>query len=390
MSTSSSSRSKMITCQGVVCWGPGEAPKVEEIEVEPPRSGEVRVKMLFASVCHTDVLCCKGFPAPVFPRVLGHEGVGVIESIGEGLVSHSQLKVGDVVIPTYLGECRECYNCRSGRTNICQTFPLQAFTGLMSDGTSRMSIVCGGGGKPLKLYHFLSCSTWSQYTVVDANYVVKIDSKLPIPHASFLSCGFTTGFGATWKEAKVETGSTVAVFGLGAVGLGAVEGARVHGAAQIIGIDINESKREKGEAFGMTHYINPRCSNDKSISEMVKDLTNGLGVDYSFECTGVPDLVNEALEATKVGVGQMIMLGAGTQKSIAINFVSLLGCRTFKYSVFGGVKVQSDLPTMIDKCINKEIQNLNQLLSHEVQLNDINKAFHLLKDPDCVKVLIKL
>ncbi|PIN23528.1 Alcohol dehydrogenase, class III [Handroanthus impetiginosus] len=338
--------------------------------------------MLFASICHTDVLGCRGFPSPVFPRVLGHEGVGVVESIGEGV---KQLKEGDIVIPTYLGECNDCENCRSGETNLCQTYPLQAFSGLMGDGTSRMLV------QGQLLYHFLSCSTWSEYTVVDANYVVRIDSRIAIPHASFLSCGFTTGFGAVWKEAKVHKGSTVAVLGLGAVGLGVVEGARVHGAARIIGIDINESKRAVGEAFGMTDFINPKHSDgNKSISELVKQLTGGSGVDYSFECTGIPQLVNEALETTKVGIGKMMMLGATTEKSVEIDFVTLLSCRTFKYAVFGGVKVQSDLPLVIEKCINKEIENLDRLSTHQVPLEDINRAFELLKEPQCVKVLINL
>lgn len=361
---------------------------MEDIEVEAPRSGEVRIKMLFASLCHTDVLCFKGFPTPMFPRVLGHEGVGMVESIGEG-IDPQRFKVGDTVIPTYLGECGECENCRSGRTNLCLTYPLQAFTGLMTDGTSRISSAANG----TMLYHFLTCSTWSQYTVVDANYLVKIDSAIPLAHASFLSCGFTTGFGATWKEAKLQKGSsTVAVLGLGAVGLGAVEGARVHGAAKIIGIDINESKREIAEAFGMTHYINPSGTeaSGKSISELVKEITNGQGVDFSFECTGVPDLVNQALESTKVGIGRTIMLGAGTFKSVAIDVGSLWCCREFKYAIFGSVKVQSDLPVLIRKCIDKEVQSLDQLLSYDVHLEDINKAFELLKHPDCVKVLIKL
>ncbi|GFP84915.1 alcohol dehydrogenase class-3 [Phtheirospermum japonicum] len=375
--TSSHNATTTITCKAAVIWRANEGPKVEEIQVEAPKSGEVRVKMLFASICHTDVLGCTGFPTPVFPRVLGHEGVGVVESIGEGV---KQLKAGDVVIPTYLGECGDCENCVSGKTNLCQTYPLQAFTGLMPrDATSRMSI----GGQPL--YHFLSCSTWSQYTVVDANYCVSIDPNMPLPYASFLSCGFTTGFGAVWKEAQVHEGSSVAVLGLGAV----IEGARLHGASRIIGIDINESKREVGEAFGMTDFINPKRTensvdnnNNKSISELVKQLTGGTGVDYSFECTGVPQLVNEALEATKVGIGKMMMLGAATQKSVEIDFVTLLSCRAFKYAVFGGVKVQSDLPL--------EIQNLDKLLTHQLSLEDINRGFELLKEPQCVKVLISL
>ncbi|KAL0317848.1 UNVERIFIED_CONTAM: CYP enzymes assisting alcohol dehydrogenase [Sesamum angustifolium] len=297
-----------------------ESPKVEEIQVEGPKSGEVRVRMLFASICHTDVLGCRGFPTPLFPRVLGHEGVG-------------------------------------------------------------MSI------QGQQLYHFLSCSTWSQYTVVDVNYLVKIHPNIPLPHASFLSCGFTTGFGAVWKEAKVHKGSTVAVVGLGAVGLGVIEGARVHGASRIIGIDINQSKQAVGEAFGMTDFINPKLESDKSISEMVKLLTGGCGVDYSFECTGVAQLVNEALETTKVGIGKLMMLGAATDKSVEIDFVTLLSCRTLKYAVFGGVKVQSDLPLVIHKCINKEIQNLDRLSTHQVALEDISTAFQLLKEPQCVKAL---
>ncbi|KAL0400444.1 UNVERIFIED_CONTAM: CYP enzymes assisting alcohol dehydrogenase [Sesamum latifolium] len=377
MSSNTAAAAPIITCKAAVIWKENESPKVEEIQVEGPKSGEVRVRMLFASICHTDVLGCKGFPTPLFPRVLGHEGVGIVESIGEGV---EQLKEGDIVIPTYLGECGECENCMSGNTNLCQTYPLQAFTGLMGDSTSRMSI------QGQHLYHFLSCSTWSQYTVVDVNYLVKIDPKIPLPHASFLSCGFTTGFGAVWKEAKVHRGSTVAVLGLGAVGLGVIEGARVHGASRIIGIDINESKRAVGEGFGMTDFINPKSgSENKSISEMVKLLTGGCGVDYSFECTGVAQLVNEALETTKVGIGKMMMLGAATDKSVEFDFVTLLSCRTFKYAVFGGVKVQSDLPLVIHKCINKEIQNLDSLLTHQVALADINTAFQLLKEPQCVK-----
>ncbi|KAL8475290.1 hypothetical protein ACS0TY_028101 [Phlomoides rotata] len=378
---SSKTPPSIITCKAAVLWRENEGPKLEEIEVEGPKAGEVRVKMLFASICHTDVLAITGFPSPHFPRVLGHEGVGVVESVGEGV---KELKEGDTVMPTYLGECRDaCENCRSGKTNLCQTFPLQAFTGLMRDNTSRMRL------KHQQLYHFLSCSTWSEYTVVDANYLVKIDPRIPLAHASFLSCGFTTGFGAVWKEAKIEAGSTVAVLGLGAVGLGVVEGARLHGAHKIIGVDVNDSKREIGEVFGMTHFVNPmKHQSGISISESVKQVTGGSGVDYSFECTGVARLVNEALEATKIGIGKMIMLGAGTEKSVEIEFATLLSCRCFKYAVFGGVKVQSDLPIIIHKCINNEIQNLDRLLTHECPLEDINTAFEMLKEPQCVKVLI--
>ncbi|KAA8533449.1 hypothetical protein F0562_031117 [Nyssa sinensis] len=374
----SKTNSQVITCKAAVSWGAGLPLKVEEIQVDTPKSSEVRIKMLCASLCHTDILCCNGLPVPLFPRVPGHEGVGMVESVGEGV---KELKEGDIVMPTYIGECGKCENCMSGKSNLCLEYPLP-FSGLMPDGTSRMSI----NGQ--KLYHFFSCSTWSEYIVIDSNYVVKLDPRIAHSHASFISCGFSTGFGATWKEVKVEKGSSVAVFGLGAVGLGVVEGARMQGASKIIGVDINEKKREKGKAFGMTDFINPSGS-DKSNSELIKELTGGTGVDYCFECTGVAALVNEALEATKVGIGTSVLIGAGLQQSGKINFVPLLCGRTLKGSIYGGVKIQSDLPIIFEKCINKEI-NLDELLTHEVSLDEINKAFELLKQPDCVKVLIKI
>lgn len=367
----------IITCKAAVCWGNGEPVKVEEIQVEPPKSSEVRVKILCASVCHTDLLFIKGFPIPLFPRVLGHEGVGVVESVGEEV---KDLKEGDLVIPTSLGECEDCENCLSGKTNLCLKYPVPT-SGLMPDETSRMSI------RGQRLYHAFTCSTWSEYMVVDTNYVVKLDPTISLPHASFLSCGFSTGFGAAWKDAKVESGSTVAVLGLGAVGLGAIQGARVQGAAKIIGIDTNERKKTKGTAFGMTDFINPN-DNNKSISQLIKELTGGLGVDYFFECTGVAPLINEALQATKMGKGQTLVIGAGNDQTVQVNFISLLFGGTLKGSILGGLKFKTDLPFIIDKCKNKEIQ-LDELLTHEVLVEDIDKAFENLKQPDCVKVLIK-
>ncbi|XP_041009877.1 8-hydroxygeraniol oxidoreductase-like [Juglans microcarpa x Juglans regia] len=374
--------SKVITCKAVVCWGIGEALKVEEIQIEPPKSSEVRVKILYASVCHTDLLYTKGFPAPAFPRVLGHEGVGVVESVGEEV---TDVKAGDFVIPTYMAQCQDCEYCVSGKTNLCLKYPLPV-SGLMTDGTSRMSV------RGQRLYQAFSCSTWSEYMVVDAIYVLKIDpSIIDLPHASFLSCGFSTGFGAAWKEAGVEQGSSVAVLGLGAVGLGAIEGARKQGAVKIIGIDKNEKKRKKGEAFGMTHFINPSDdeNDQKSISEQVKELTGGIGVDYCFECTGAPLLLNQALLATKMGKGQAILIGAGNHSTVEVSSLHLLLGGTLKGSAFGGLKPQTDLPVLIDKCKNKEFQ-LGELLSHEISLDDADKAFDLMKHPDCVKILIKL
>ncbi|XP_020214793.1 8-hydroxygeraniol oxidoreductase isoform X1 [Cajanus cajan] len=369
---------QVITCKAAICWGIGKPVTVEEIEVEPPKATEVRVKMLCASICHTDISGTKGFPHTNFPIALGHEGVGVIESVGDQVTN---LKEGDVVIPTYIGECQECENCVSEETNLCVTYPVR-WTGLQPDNTSRMSV------RGQRLYHILSCSTWSEYMVSDANYVLKVEPTIDPIHASFISCGFSTGFGAAWKEAKVESGSIVAVFGLGAVGLGAVIGAKMHGATRIIGIDTNEKKREKGEAFGMTDFINPSDS-DKSTSELVKELSGGMGVDYSFECTGVPTLITESLEATKVGTGKAIVIGAGTEPILPLGLLAILLGRTLKGSIFGGLKATSDLSVIANKCHKKEFP-LQELFTHEVSLGDIHKAFELVKQPNCVKVVINM
>ncbi|KAM7480716.1 hypothetical protein LguiB_005299 [Lonicera macranthoides] len=374
------SSSEVITCKAAVIWKSGEPAKVEEIKVDPPKSSEVRIKMLCASLCHTDILCCNGLPVPLFPRIPGHEGVGMVESVGEKV---TDVKEGDIVMPLYLGECGECLNCKSEKTNLCHKYPLDFRGVLPSDGTSRMSIAKSGE----KIFHHFSCSTWSEYVVIESSYVVKVDPRLPLAHASFLACGFTTGFGAAWREANVRKGSTVAVLGLGAVGLGVVSGAKVQGASKIIAVDINDMKREKGESFGMTDFLNPKESG-KSASELIKEATGGLGVDYCFECTGVPAMLNEAIDASKVGLGTIVLIGAGMETSGVINYIPLLCGRTLKGSIYGGVRIQSDLPVIIEKCINKEIQ-LDELQTHEVSLEEINEAFGLLKHPDCVKVVIK-
>ncbi|KAG5559067.1 hypothetical protein RHGRI_008848 [Rhododendron griersonianum] len=335
---------KTITCKAAVLRGVGEPLKVEEIQVDPPKASEVRIKMLCASLCHTDVLCCNGLPIPLFPRIPGHEGVGMVESVGEGV---TEVKEGDIVMPTYIGECGKCDNCRSGKSNLCHTYPLP-FNGVMPDGTSRMSTSDG-----TRIYHHFTCSTWSEYIVIGANYVVKVDPRIPLPHASFMSCGYSTGFGSTWREVLVHKGSTVAVLGLGAVGLGVIEGARTQEAARIIGVDINEKKRALGEVFGMTDFINPSKDSDKRVSELVNELTGGLGVDYCFECTGVPSLLNEAIESSKVGIGSAVLIGAGTETSGQINFIPLLCGRTLKGSIYGGIRTKSDLPIIFDKCLNK-------------------------------------
>ncbi|ONK55805.1 uncharacterized protein A4U43_C10F1160 [Asparagus officinalis] len=368
-----------IRCKAAICWGPEEPLTVEEIEVEPPRSSEVRIRILCASLCHTDQSCWKGYLGPLYPRVLGHEGVGVIESVGEGV---DGLDEGDLVMPSFVGECGDCRNCSSNKTNLCFRYPV-ALDGLMPDATARMSVE----GK--KLYHLFSCSTFAEYTVVNVNYVVRVDPRLEPSHISLLSCGFTTGFGAAWKEAGVDRGSSVAVFGLGGVGIGAVAAAKLLGASKIIGVDLNDKRKEKAEFYGMTDFINPKKNDGKTTVEIIREMTEGVGVDYSIECTGAAAVTSEAFESTVMGRGVTVLLGVTPEQHASVDRTALLYGRTVKGALYGGVKLRSDLLSIIGKCISKEIK-LDELITHRVGLDDINRAFELMKDADCLKVVIEI
>ncbi|KAG9454498.1 hypothetical protein H6P81_007402 [Aristolochia fimbriata] len=365
-------------CRAAVCWGVGEPVVIEEIEVEPPKRSEVRLKMLCSSLCHTDLLAHKGFPAPLFPRVLGHEGVGVVESVGEGV---TEFKEGDLVVPTFLGECGVCENCSSDKTNFCLRHPIP-LSGLMEDGTSRMSV------KGHELYHLFSCSTWSEYAVAGVNYLVKVHPSVPPPHASLLSCGFATGYGAAWKVAQVDNDSSVAVFGLGAVGLGVIEGARSMGANRIIGVDLVKEKKEGAEKQGMTDFVNADKGN-KPVPEQIKEMTGGLGVDYSFDCTGAPAVLNQALDSAKPGKGVTILIGSGTELNLSVSLLQLLTGKMLKGTLFGGIKPRSDLHVIVSKCLDKEL-DVESLITHRIELGDISRAFELLKDPRCIKIVIQM
>lgn len=305
-----------------------------------------------------------------------------MESVGEGV---GGLKEGDMVIPTFLGECRKCANCKSSRTNHCQKYPM-ALHGLMApDMTSRMS------ARGRRLYHMFTCSTFAEYTVVNASYVVKVDPRLPPADASLLSCGFSTGYGAVWKEAKVEEGSSVAVFGLGGVGMGAIVAAKLLGASKIIGVDVNERKREKAQAFGMTDFVNPKelADVDKTVVERIRDMTGGEGVDYSFECSGAAPLIGQALEVTVQSRGVTIVAGATAAKTVEISPMHLLMGKALKGSIFGGLRPPSDVPSIVAKCVNKEIQ-LEEMVTHHFDLENISEAFEMLKEPECLKVVIRI
>ncbi|XP_059636559.1 alcohol dehydrogenase-like 2 [Cornus florida] len=373
---------KPIRCKAAISRIPGAPLVIEEIEVSPPKAWEVRIKVLCTSLCHSDVTFWKlnAGPAALFPRIFGHEAVGIVDCVGEHV---EEVKGGDLVLPVFQRDCGECWDCKfSKKSNVCSKFAKPVYHGMPRDGTSRFKDLNGE-----VLYHFLNVSSFTEYTVVDVTHVVKINPDIPIDKACLLSCGVSTGVGAAWKVAEVEEGSTVAIFGLGAVGLAVAEGARVRGAAKIIGVDLNPGKFETGKQFGITDFINPTVCLGKSVSEVIKEMTNG-GADYCFECIGLASVARDAFSSSRPGCGKTVVLGVDVQSlSISINSLELLVGRSVVGSLFGGVKPKSDIPILANKYLNKEL-NLDGFITHEVSFNDINKAFDLLLNGKSIRCII--
>ncbi|KAF8104931.1 hypothetical protein N665_0165s0020 [Sinapis alba] len=373
---------KPIRCKAALCRKAGEALVIEEIQVAPPQAYEVRIKIRCTSLCHTDVTFWKLDNGPLarFPRILGHESVGMIESIGEHVDGYKQ---GDVVLPVFHPYCEECKDCKSSKSNWCARFANDFMSNTRRYGmASRFKDSTGED-----IYHFLFVSSFSEYTVVDIAHLVKISPDIPFEKAALLSCGVSTGVGAAWKVANVEEGSTVAVFGLGAVGLAAAEGARLHGAAKIIGVDLNPDKFELGKKFGFTDFINPTLCGEKKVSEVIKEMTGG-GVDYSFECVGLPSLLTEAFISTRRGTGKTIMLGMGKHAApVSLGSFDLLSGRTVCGSLFGGLKSKLDIPVLVDHYLKKEL-NLDDFITHELKFEEINKAFELLEEGKSLRCII--
>ncbi|WP_372529888.1 S-(hydroxymethyl)glutathione dehydrogenase/class III alcohol dehydrogenase [Thalassolituus sp.] len=321
--------SETITCRAAIAWKAGEPLSIEEVQVAPPKAGEVRVKIVATGVCHTDAFTLSGDdPEGIFPAILGHEGGGIVESVGEGVTS---VQVGDHVIPLYTAECRECKFCKSGKTNLCQAVRETQGKGLMPDGTTRFS----QNGKPI--FHYMGCSTFSEYTVLPEISLAKVNPTAPLEEVCLLGCGVTTGMGAVMNTAKVQEGDTVAIFGLGGIGLSAVIGAAMAKASRIIAIDINESKFDLAKQLGATDCINPK-DYDKPIQEVVVELTDG-GVDYSFECIGNVDVMRSALECCHKGWGESVIIGvAGAGQEISTRPFQLVTGRVWRGTAFGGVK----------------------------------------------------
>jgi len=364
--------------KAAVAWEAKKPLSIEMIDIEGPKEGEVLLKVIASGVCHTDAFTLSGNdPEGVFPVVLGHEGGCEVVECGPGV---KDLKPGDHVIPLYIPECGECEYCHSPKTNLCQSIASTVWTGFMPDGTRRFSM----NGKPI--YHYMGCSTFAEYTVVPEIALAKINKAAPLEKVCLLGCGVTTGIGAVINTAKVEAGSTVAIFGLGGIGLSCIQGAVMAKAERIIAIDINPDKWPIAKALGATDFINPNELSG-SVTEAVVEMTNG-GVDYSFECIGNVHVMREALECTHMGWGVSTVIGvAGAGQEISTRPFQLVVGRTWKGSAFGGVKGRTELPGYVDRYMNGEIE-LDKMVTHSMPLEDINRAFDLMHSGESIRSVI--
>ncbi len=355
----------------------GKPLSIETVDLDGPRAGEVLVEIRATGVCHTDAFTLSGEdPEGAFPAILGHEGAGIVVDVGPGVKS---IRKGDHVIPLYTPECRECEYCLNPKTNLCQAIRATQGRGLMPDGSSRFSL----DGRPL--LHYMGCSTFSNYTVLPEIAVARIREDAPFDKVCYIGCGVTTGIGAVVFTAKVEPGSTVAVFGLGGIGLNVVQGARLVGADRIIGVDTNPAKAPLAERFGMTDFINAAESPDV-VAEIIA-LTNG-GVDYSFECIGNVKVMRQALECCHKGWGTSVIIGvAGAGQEIATRPFQLVTGRNWRGSAFGGARGRTDVPRIVDWYMDGKI-NIDDLITHTMPLDEINTAFDLMHEGKSIRSVV--
>ncbi|MDP6307821.1 MAG: S-(hydroxymethyl)glutathione dehydrogenase/class III alcohol dehydrogenase [SAR324 cluster bacterium] len=364
--------------RAAIAWEAGRPLEVDLVDLEGPKAGEVLIRNVATGVCHTDAFTLSGDdPEGIFPSILGHEGGAVVEEIGAGV---NNVKVGDHVIPLYVPECGECRFCKSGKTNLCQSIRLTQGKGLMPDGTSRFS------HKGKTLFHYMGTSTFSEYSILPEISLAKINSAAPLEKVCLLGCGITTGIGAVLNTAKVEAGATVAVFGMGGVGLGAIQGAVLAKAERIIAVDINEGKEEFARQLGATDFVNPK-NYDKPIQEVLVDLTDG-GVDYSFECVGNVNLMRSALECCHKGWGESIIIGvAGAGQEITTRPFQLVTGRVWRGSAFGGVKGRSQLPGYVEMYMKGDVK-VDEFVTYTMSLDDINSAFDLMHEGKSIRSVI--
>jgi len=365
--------------RAAVAWEAGKPLSIEEVDLDGPKTGEVLLRVVATGVCHTDAYTLSGDdPEGAFPAILGHEGGAIVEEVGEGVTS---VKVGDQVIPLYTPECGECAFCTSGKTNLCQAIRVTQGQGVMPDGTSRFS----SGGK--KILHFMGTSTFSEYTVLPEIAVAKVSEQAPLEKICLLGCGITTGIGAVLNTARVTPGATVAVFGLGGVGLSVIQGAVMAKADRILAIDTNPDKEEFARQLGATDFVNPK-DHDEPIQDVIVELTGG-GVDYSFEAIGNVDLMRAALECCHKGWGESTIIGvAGAGQEISTRPFQLVTGRVWRGSAFGGVKGRSELPGMVERYMAGEIK-VDEMITHTMGLEDINKAFDLMREGESIRSVIR-
>lgn len=364
--------------RAAIAFEAGKPLELDEVDVEGPKAGEVLVRIVATGVCHTDEFTLSGKdPEGVFPAILGHEGGAVVEEVGSGVKG---FEAGDKVIPLYVPECGVCSYCRSGKTNLCQAIRVTQGQGLMPDGTSRFKLK----GRPI--YHYMGTSTFAEYTVLPEISIAKISPEAPLDKVCLLACGVTTGIGAVLNTAKVEPGSTVAVFGLGGIGLSVIQGAVMAKAGRIIGIDTNTSKFDMAQRLGATDVVNP-ADYDRPVQDVIVDMTDG-GVDYSFECIGNVSVMRAALECCHKGWGESTIIGvAGAGQEISTRPFQLVTGRVWRGSAFGGVKGRSQLPAYVDRYMAGEI-NLDAMITHTLPLAEINRAFDLMHEGKSIRSVI--
>ncbi|KAM6912780.1 alcohol dehydrogenase 1-like [Xenentodon cancila] len=368
---------KVIKCKAAVAWEPSKPVVIEEIEVAPPQANEVRIKIVATSVCHSDLYhLLEGKNKDGFPTVLGHEAAGIVESVGPGV---TEFQPGDKVIPLFLSNCRECRFCKSPRTNQCD----EAWTRINPEAMAAVETRFTCKGK--KVLQFMGTSTFSEYTVVHQNAVAKIDPAAPLDKVCLLGCGICTGYGAAVNTAKVEPGSTCAVFGLGAVGLAAVMGCKAAGAKRIIAVDINPEKAEKAEVFGATDFVNPK-DHSEPIHQVLTKMTNG-GVDFSLECVGNVEVMRSALESSMKAWGVSVIVGWTDINDIAIRPLHLISGRTWKGSLFGGFKGKDGVPEMVKAYMDKKLK-LDEFITHNFTLDQVNDAIELMKQCKCIRAVM--
>jgi S-(hydroxymethyl)glutathione dehydrogenase/alcohol dehydrogenase len=364
--------------RAAIATAAGKPLTVEEVDLDGPRAGEVLIEIKATGVCHTDEFTLSGAdPEGLFPAILGHEGAGVVVDVGPGVTS---LKKGDHVIPLYTPECRVCDYCTSQKTNLCQAIRSTQGQGLMPDGTSRFSL----NGE--KVFHYMGTSTFSNFTVLPEIAVAKIRQDAPFDKVCYIGCGVTTGIGAVINTAKVEAGANCVVFGLGGIGLNVIQGLKMVGADRIVGVDINPAKKSLAEKFGMTHFVNPKEVEGDLVPYLV-DITKG-GADYSFECIGNTDVMRQALECCHKGWGESIIIGvAGAGQEIATRPFQLVTGRVWKGTAFGGARGRTDVPKIVDWYMDGKI-NIDDLITHTMPLDDINKAFDLMHAGESIRSVV--